>query len=256
MRLPNKVAIVTGAGTGIGRACAVALAREGAKVAVVGRRKNLLDEVVREIGAANSLAIPADLTDPKAIDGIVEQTARHFGGIHILVNNAGVLIPGTAETIGEDAWRQSFDTNVTAVWLLSRAVLPYLRKAGGGAIVNVSSLLGLTGAANRVAYAASKGAVTLLTQCMAIDHATENIRVNCVCPGVVETELVADFVRKAPDPAAARRRRENFHAMNRFSQPEEIAPAVVFLASDEASFITGVALPVDGGYMAGKDYGR
>ena len=252
VRLHNKVAVITGGGSGIGRACALAFAREGANVALVGRRKPLLDEVAHQIGPEHSIAIPFDITSRGAGDAVLKRVLQRFRAVHVLVNSAGVLIPGTAESLTDKQWQETFDINVRALWTFSRAVLPYLRKSGGGSIINLSSVLGLVGAHNRVAYAASKGAVTLMTKSMALDLARENIRVNCICPGIIETELVADVVRKAPDPKAARRQREALHAMNRFGQPAEVADLAVFLASDESSFITGAALTVDGGYSAGK----
>jgi 2-keto-3-deoxy-L-fuconate dehydrogenase len=161
-----------------------------------------------------------------------------------------VLFAGTAETITDAEWQLTFDTNVRAVWQLSRAVLPLMRERGGGSIINLSSVLGLVGARNRLAYSASKGAVTLLTKAMALDHATEGIRVNCICPGIVDTDMVAPFITNAPDPGSARCEREALHAMNRFGQPEEIAKFAVYLASDESKWTTGGAFPIDGGYLA------
>ncbi len=251
MRLKDKVAIITGASAGIGRAIALTFAREGARVALVARRRKLLDEVARESGR-DALVIRADLRRKSDIDKIIKATVERFGSLHILVNNAGVLIPGTAESQTEPDWNQTFDVNVKALWLLSRAALPHMRRAGGGSIINISSVVGLVGARNRAAYAASKGAVVLLTKAMALDHAPENIRVNCICPGIVETELVADFVRKAPDPEAARRARVALHAIPRFGHPEDIAGCAVYLASDESAWVTGAVFPVDGGYLAGK----
>ncbi len=248
-RLTGKVAIITGAGTGIGRACAVEFAREGASVLLVARRRERLEAVSRQIGAA-ALAFPADVTRPVDIVTIVETAKRNFGGIDVLVNSAAVLIAGTAETLSEEEWQETFDTNVRAVWQLSRAVLAPMRERGGGSIINLSSVLGLVGARNRAAYAASKGAVTLLTKAMALDHATEGIRVNCICPGIVDTEMVAPFIDKVPDPVSARREREALHPMNRFGVPEEIAKLAVYLASDESKWTTGAAFPIDGGYSA------
>lgn len=249
MRLQGKVALITGAGSGIGRACALAFARESARVALAGRRSKPLAETAREIGKS-ALVVSGDVGKKQDIARMLAQTVKRFGALHILVNNAAVLIPGTAESLSEAQWDETFQTNVRGLWLLSRAALPHLRRAGGGSIINISSVLGLVGARARVAYAASKGAVTLLTKCMALDHAAEGIRVNCICPGIVETEMVADFIRKAPDPEAARRARVGLHPLGRFGRPEDVAALAVYLASDESSWMTGAALPVDGGYTA------
>jgi NAD(P)-dependent dehydrogenase (short-subunit alcohol dehydrogenase family) len=249
--LKDKTAIVTGAGSGIGRAIAIAFAREGANVALVGRRRDPLTQTARECGQ-NRLVIAADLRNRGHIDHIVKGTVQRFGALDIVVNNAGVLIGGTVDDQTENDFDLLMEVNVKAVWLLTRAALPHLRARKGGSVVNISSVIGLIGMRNRLGYSASKGAVTLMTKSMAMDLAADNIRVNCICPGIVETELVADFVNKAPDPVAARRARESLHAMNRFGQPEDIAGCAVFLASDESRWMTGAAIPVDGGYMAGK----
>lgn len=248
-RLKNKTAIITGAGSGIGRACALAFVREGAQVVLVGRRQDRLDAVAHEAGAA-SFAVAADVSHNQAIDRAVAQAFAHFGEVNVLVNNAGVLHMGTAEQISEDQWDQTFDTNVKGLWLLSRAILPHLRKQNGGSIVNVASVLGINGARNRAAYAASKGAVVVLTKCMAIDHGPENIRVNCICPSFVETELTAAVISRAPDPDAVRRDRIAVHPSGRSGQPEDVAGLAVYLASDESSWVTGAVFPVDGGYLA------
>ena len=248
-RLKNKSAIVTGAGTGIGRACALALAREGARVALVGRRKERLEETARAIGES-ALVFAADVSKKDEIVRVVEQTAGHFGACNVLLNNAGVLHIGTAEQITEEQWDESFNINVRGLWLLSRAVLPHMRKAGGGSIINMASVLGINGARNRAAYAASKGAVVLLTKCMAIDHGHEHIRVNAICPSFVETNLTAAVMSTAPDPEAVRRERTLAHPLGRLGQPLDIAGLAVYLASDESSWVTGATFPVDGGYLA------
>jgi NAD(P)-dependent dehydrogenase (short-subunit alcohol dehydrogenase family) len=245
MRLADKVAIITGGGSGIGRGIAMALAREGAGVAICGRDRKKLDAVAAEIGSA-CLPVAADISTAKQVELLVRMTVEHFGRVTTVVNNAGVLLAGTAESIREDQWEQTFNVNVRGPWLLARAALPHLRTAGGGSIINVGSVLSMLGARNRVAYAASKGAVLAMTRAMAVDHAAEKIRVNCICPGIVETEMVAAFNMDE----AARKQRLAMHPLGRFGQPEDVAGLAVFLASDESSWITGAAYTVDGGYSA------
>jgi NAD(P)-dependent dehydrogenase (short-subunit alcohol dehydrogenase family) len=248
-RLTNKIAVITGAGTGIGRAIALSFTREGAKVALVGRRKDLLKAVAEEAGGS-TLVLAGDVSQRRDIDRILAETAAHFGGVNVLVNNAGILHIGTAEEITEEQWDETFNINVRGLWLLSRSVLPHMRKAGGGSIINVASVLGINGARKRAAYAPSKGAVVLLTKCMAVDYGHENIRVNALCPSFVETDLTAEVIRKAPDPKAVRAERISVHPLGRLGQPGDMAGLAVFLASDESSWMTGATLPVDGGYLA------
>ena len=248
MRLSGKTALITGAGSGIGRACALAFAREGARVALVGRRKDRLEKVAKEMGDAEVFS--ADISNKEKVDVLVNQASARLGALNILLNNAGVLLPGTAESVSDGDWDRTFEVNVRGLWLLSRAVLPHMRKAGGGSIINMSSVLGLVGARNRAAYSASKGAVTMLTKCMALDHAADKIRVNCICPAFVETELTSDFITNAPDPAAALRDRINLHPIGRLGQPQDVAGMAIYLASDESSWVTGAAFTVDGGFTA------
>ena len=248
-RLDNKIAVITGAGSGIGRAIAIAFSKEGANVGLIGRRRNLLEAVAREIGSA-SLVVQADVSKKSDVDQALKETVSSFGGLHVVVNNAGVLHSGTSEQITDPQWDETFNVNVRGVWHMSNAALPYLRRQGGGSIINMASVLGLNGARNRAVYAASKGAVVLLTKCMAIDHGGENIRVNAICPGFVETDLTQQVFAQALDPAAIRRERIAVHPIGRLGQPHDIAGLAVFLASDESAWITGAVLPVDGGYLA------
>ena len=252
-RLKDKIAIVTGAGSGIGRAIALAMVREGARVVLVGRRNDRVEAVAREVPReeqGSAMALAADVSKRDSIERVLQETAKAFGGINVLVNNAGILHPGTVEQITEAQWDETFNINVRGLWLLSRAVLPHLREAGGGSIINVASVLGINGVRNRAAYAASKGAVVLLTKCMAIDHGHENIRVNAICPSFVETDLTAAVLSNAADPDAMRRERIGVHPIGRLGQPEDMAGLAVYLASDESSWVTGAVFPVDGGYLA------
>jgi len=245
MRLGQKVAIVTGAGSGIGKAIAHAFVREGASVVIAGRDHGKLKQTAAEIGAKCAV-VAADVSKGEDVLTLVEATVDNFKRIDILVNNAAVLLPGTAEQLSEEDFDQTFAINVRGLWLLSRAVLPQMRAAGGGSIINIGSVLSTLGARNRVAYAASKGAVLAMTRAMALDHAAENIRVNCICPGIVETEMVAKFNMDE----SARRQRLAMHPAGRFGRPQDVAGLAVFLASDESAWITGTAQTVDGGYSA------
>lgn len=252
MRLKDKIAIITGAGTGIGRACAELFAAEGARVALAGRRRERIDQVAAAIRSrgGQALAVEADISRAGDVGRLVEKTLGEFGGIHILVNSAGVLFIGTAEETSEGDWDSVLDINLKGTFLVSRAVLPAMRRAGGGSIVNISSILGLVGMKNRAAYAASKGGVTLLTKAMALDHAGEGIRVNCICPAIVETELLTELWSRAPDPEALRRARTEQLPLGRIGTPRDVAAMALFLASAESSWVTGGAFPVDGGYTA------
>jgi NAD(P)-dependent dehydrogenase (short-subunit alcohol dehydrogenase family) len=250
-RLAGKVALITGGGTGIGRACALRFAAEGAKVAIVGRRKELLAKVVNEIGKrGEAIAIECDVSDRASVEKAIAAALERFGLLNVVVNNAGTMTPGTAEETSDEQWDAMININLKGTFLVSRAALAPMRRAGGGSIVNMSSVYGLVGQTRRAAYAASKGGVTLLTRAMALDHAKENIRINCICPSLVETEIARALFAAAPDPAAARRERLASVPMGREGTPEEIAALAVYLASDESSWVTGTAYSIDGGQTA------
>jgi len=250
-RLAGKVALITGGGTGIGRGTALAFAREGAKVAVAGRRMEKLQEVVSEIKAAGggAIAVACDVSHAVDAQNAIRKTVETFGKLDVLVNNAGVLHVSTIEEIPEDDWDRLIDANLKGPFLMCRAALPEFRKAGGGAIVNVGSVLGLVAMKKRAAYCASKGGVTLLTKAIAIDHGHENIRANCICPSIVETELVSQLFN-TPDGDRVKRERLATIPLGRMGRPADIAELAVYLASDESSWLTGAAIPLDGGLTA------
>ncbi|MFZ0703173.1 MAG: SDR family NAD(P)-dependent oxidoreductase [Candidatus Acidiferrales bacterium] len=252
-RLSGKMAFITGGGTGIGRACALLFAREGAKVAVAARRREKLDAVAQEIIADGheALAVVCDVTRKASVEAAVRAAEERFGGLNVIVNNAGALHVGTAEETSDEDWNRVIAANLTGTFLVSRAAVPALRRAGGGSIVNIGSYLGLVGIKQRAAYCASKGGVTMLTKAMALDHAAEKIRVNCICPALVETEMALGAMARMLDPAAYRKLRESQIPMGRAGRPEDVAELAVFLASEESAWMTGNALPLDGGSTAG-----
>lgn len=255
-KLAGRVALITGATSGIGKATALLFAQEGAKVAFTGRRADLgvaLAEEIRSFGG-DAVFLQADHTRAEDCQRSVEMTVAHFGKINTLFNNAGVVQRGTAETTSEEDWAYTISLNVTAVWRMSRLVIPYLRLQGGGTIVNNASDWGVVGARNAVAYATSKGAVVQMTRSMALDHAHENIRVNAICPGdtLVDRWLETGYFKAtAPEQLAEEQKQAAAYLpMKRFGKPEEIARAVLFLACEDSSFVTGVALLADGGNTA------
>lgn len=251
-RLSGKTAFITGGGTGIGRACALAFAAEGAQVAIAGRRKEPLDTVAREIEAAGgrSSAIQCDVVDPAAVQTAIAAAAREFGRLSIIVNNAGAIVVGTAEETSDKDWNLVMATNLTGTFVVSRAGIPVLRQSGGGSIVNIGSYLGIAGRRQRAAYCAAKAGVMGLTRAMALDYAQDKIRVNCICPAMIETEMATLSLAKAADPEAARRQRITEIPLGRLGKPEDVALMAVYLASDESSWVTGVSLPLDGGQTA------
>jgi NAD(P)-dependent dehydrogenase (short-subunit alcohol dehydrogenase family) len=255
-KLTDRVAIITGATSGIGKATAVLFAREGAKVVITGRRRDRGEGVVSEIRAMGGACrfIQADHTDPGACSRVVKRTLAEFGRIDILFNNAGIVTKGTAETVTEEDWHNTLAINLTAVWRMSRLVIPIMRAQGGGVIVNNGSDWAVVGAQDALPYAASKGAVAQMTRSMALDHAHENIRVNAVCPGdtFVERWLEKGYFEES-DPVTREQALAESAAyipLKRFADPVEIAKAALFLACDDSSFVTGHLLLVDGGNTA------
>jgi len=251
-RLSGKVALITGGGTGIGRAIALGFAREGASVCVAGRRLEKLREVIGELQKAGGagLAMECDVTQAREVERAVKGTVERFGRLNVLVNNAGTLHVSTVEGISEAEWDRMMTVNVKGPFLVSRAVLPEFRKCGGGAIVNIGSVLGLFAVRDRAAYSASKGAVTMLTKSMALDHAHEKIRVNCICPSVVETDLVKGVFNETEEGQTKLKARLATIPLGRLGRPEDVAEMAVFLASEESSWLTGAAIPLDGGVTA------
>ena len=247
MRMQGKVAIVTGAGSGIGRATALRLGAEGAQVACVDLGIDGARETARAIDALRSqaLALAVDVTDAAACARMLADTLARFGRLTTLVNSAGVRPVAADTTPPPEEWRRVIEVNLTGTYLPSRAALPALRASGAGSITNLASIYGLVGGSMAPSYAASKGGVANLTRQLALNWAPA-VRVNCVCPGVIETPMTESLRR---DPAWTEQILRRY-PLGRFGQPEEIAAAILYLASDEAAYVTGVALPVDGGYTA------
>jgi meso-butanediol dehydrogenase / (S,S)-butanediol dehydrogenase / diacetyl reductase len=250
MSVTGKAVLVTGSTSGIGEACARLFAESGANVMVSGRDEARGRAVMQEIRAAGGKAEfkAADLRADGACERLVDETVRALGGLDVLVNNAGILYTATAPDTTNEQWLDTMAVNVNALFYLSRAAVKHMKASGGGVIVNVASEWGLNGEPKHVAYCASKGAVVQITRCMALDHAADNIRVNSVCPGEIHTRMVDDILaRHAGDPSKNLQALAAGIPMRRLAQPVEVARCVRFLASDEASYVTGSNLSVDGG---------
>jgi meso-butanediol dehydrogenase / (S,S)-butanediol dehydrogenase / diacetyl reductase len=249
MRLDGKVMLVTGATSGIGAAIALEAAKEGAKLVLTGRSAERGEAIRRQCSGAVFHA--GDIAQKGVPETLVDAAVKEFGRLDILVNNAGIVHRHTAETATDQEWDDVIATNVTGVFRMSRATLRHMKRQGGGTIINIGSDWALVGGRNAFAYCASKGAVAQMTRAMAVDHARDNIRVNCICPGDIETPMLASGIAKRgmtledglKHLAAA-------IPMGRVAQPREIARAAVFLASDDSSFMTGAMLSVDGGSTA------
>lgn len=252
-RLQGARTLVTGGGSGIGRASSLRLASEAAEVLVTDRDLEAAEAVAAEIRSAGGSASAA-LVDVAAADAepvVADAIAAGLGGIDVLVNNAGVGAAGNALETSESDWQRLFAVNVDGVFRCSRAALAPMLEQGSGSIVNIASVAGLTGLTNRFAYCATKGAVVSMTRAMALDHAGTGVRINSVCPGTIHTPWVESFAAAAEDPDSFRAQMAARQPVGRMGSAEEIAAAVAYLASADSQFMTGAALTVDGGLTAG-----
>ena len=250
--LSNKVALVTGAASGIGRATALLFAQEGAAVAVVDINAEQGQSAVAEIeaGGGRAIFIPCNVTSAEDCRQAVEKTVVAFGKLDVLFNNAGIIRRANVIDTTEDEWDRVMAVNVKSIFLMSKYAIPYMEKAGGGSIINTSSGWGLKGGGNAISYCASKGAVTNMTRAMAIDHGPQKIRVNAVCPGDTDTPMLRNEAKQLGASEDSFMAEAADRPLRRYAQPLEIAQSVLFLASDAASYVTGAALLVDGGGLA------
>lgn len=251
MRFKGKRVIVTGGGSGIGKATAEAFLSEGAKVAIFDISERSGKKVIEELKQKgyNPLLFVGDVSRSADVKRMVKGAVAKLGGIDVLFNNAGILVEGTVEKVSEKDWDRIMSVNVKGVFLMSKAIVPIMLKQKKGVIVNNASCSGLVGDRNAIAYNTSKGAVVLMTKCLALDYALKNIRCNCVCPGEIETPMFHQEAKARNMPLDEYRTELcGYHPIGRLGVPSEVANAVLFLASEDASFITGVAFSVDGGY--------
>ncbi len=253
MKLKEKVALITGGNSGIGKATAILFAKEGARVCITGRNEKRCEEVVKEItdGGGEAIYIISDVRFPDQCQSTVEKTIKAFERLDILFNNAGVYFPNTAAECSEEEWDLTIDINLKGTYLMSKFALPHMIAQKSGVIINNGSGWGIVGGNAAVSYCASKGGVVIMTKAMAIDHARQGIRVNCLCPGDVRTPMLDEDARmhgmsweEYHEKAIVQR------PMGRMGLPDEIAKAALFLASDDSTFMTGATLVVDGGGTA------
>lgn len=248
-RLNTKTAIVTGAASGIGLATVSAFLREGAKVALLDRDVAALETAMRSLGDAAACAVPCDVTQGDQVKAAVAKVTDRLGPANVLVNNAGISIPGGLEEMDEADWDRIFAVNVKSVYLVSREVIPLMRRGGGGSIINMASESAFIGFSMHPAYCASKAAVVHLSRSMAARYAKDGIRTNALCPGTIDTPLYRDFLALQDDPDAVGRAVEAMHPLG-IGTVEDIAHAAVFLASDESRYATGAPFLIDGGATA------
>jgi NAD(P)-dependent dehydrogenase (short-subunit alcohol dehydrogenase family) len=254
MQLSGKIALITGGASGIGRATGLLMAREGASIVVADLKAAEGERVAGEITQSGGRALfqTTDVSRNEDCRRLVKAVLATFGRIDILFNNAGIIRRASIVDLPEEDWDLVMDVNVKSIYLLSREVIPHMEQAGGGTIINTASGWGLAGGAKAAAYCASKGAVVLLTKAMAIDHGPQNIRVNCICPGDTDTAMLSDEARQMGEDSGRFLAESAKRPLGRVGTAEEIAQAVLYLASDASSFVTGTAMVVDGGGLAGS----
>ena len=245
MRLEDKSAIITGGGSGIGLACAKLFSNEGAKVAIIGRRKNRLELAAKEV-KGHILPVVGDLTNNNDLDNLISKTLHAFKKIDIVVNNGGIFSGSSVHETKDEDWNTIMNTNINSVFQLTKRVLPHMMKRKAGTFVHIASILGLVAAPGVAAYNVSKGALLQFNRSIAMEYGSLGIRSNAVCPGLVKTEMTEDLMK---DEKLMLEWSKDY-PIGRFGVPEDIASACLYLASDESSFVTGVALPVDGGFTA------
>jgi NAD(P)-dependent dehydrogenase (short-subunit alcohol dehydrogenase family) len=251
MDLSNKIAIVTGGAKGIGLASAECMLRQGAEVMIVDWNGDAASAAVKSLTVLSKGvdSVAADISSVADVEKAIQTTVDRFGGIDVLVNNAGIQTFGDPVTTTEEVWDKTMNVNLKGHWLMSKYAIPEMLKRGKGSIVNVSSVQGLASQKNVVAYSTSKHAMIGLTRSMAVDMASRNVRVNCVCPGTVNTPMIQSIIELDADPDKLKRILDKMHPLGRIAQPSEIGEVIAFLASDRASFMTGSIVVVDGGLI-------
>lgn len=255
MRLKDKVALITGAGSGIGKETALLFAKEGARIIVVDINESSGNQTVKEIEQiqGDSMFIKVDVTDENSVNQMVTEIKNHYHTLDILFNNAGISGIGKLHELDLQSWKKVFEVNVTGVFLVSRAVLPFMMGNKGGSIINMSSCIAEIGLANRAPYAASKGAILSLTKSMQVDYAPYHIRVNALMPGTIHTPFVEDYLSKESDPEAAIAKIKERQLSGDLGKPIDVAYGALYLASDESKFMMGTPFMIDGGVVNGKN---
>ena len=245
MRLKDKTAIITGGGTGIGLATARAFHQEGAKIILFGRRKEKLEKAVEKLGAS-AMIVQGDMTNNNDLDQLINETLHNFKKIDILVNNAGLFNGSPLHKISDSQWDEIMDINIRSVFQLTRRVLPVMLSQKYGNIIHISSILGLIAVPEVAAYNVSKGALNQFSRSIAVEYGSSGIRSNSICPGLIATDMTADLMKDTE----LMKEWSKEYPIGRFGKPEDVANACLYLASDESSFVTGITLPVDGGFTS------